>query len=573
MLTLSSCGGNKGIFTSGEKEREAKEGGKTLSQKDSMELRATLIEANKEKMIGEPERAQQAFERALEIDPGVASAHYEVARILKEKEERSDALERAKKAVELDAENTWYKKLLADLYMEYGSYDEAASVFKEIRENDDGEIEMAFRHADALVRAGRYEEAISIYDELETRMGLRPKVVLQKQRLYHRIDEVEKAVEEMDKLISAYPGEPEYYGIKAELLQEMDESEQALETYEELLEIDPENGMAHLSLSRFHREQGDEEKALDHLEEAYKSQSLDIDRKVQVLLNYFSMSERDEELKDEAYQLLDILIQAHPQEAKAFSVYGDFLFRDGKDREARKMFKKAVTFEPDKFPIWEQILAIDQKKGMSDSLLQDSREAKEYFPNQPRVHLFEGQALMDLERYEEAAEALEYGKDLVVDDKELEHRFLTRLGEAYHRTGEHAASDRAFEAALDIRDEDPFLLNNYAYYLSTRGDSLDKAARMSKKANEMEPGRASFLDTYGWILYQKGEHEEARDQLKKALQRGGDQSGTILEHYGDALFRTGEKEKALEYWKKARSAGGGSDELERKIREKELPTP
>ncbi len=575
-LFLLSCSSDKQLL----RQEEGKEldidslrAGKELSSRDSTKLLNYLHEANKEKMIGNQERAQEIFEKVLDLDPSVAVAHYEIARIQRDKKERSKALKRARYAAELAPENRWYRKFLAELYMEYGSYEKAAGIFRELREKDDRDIQLAYQHADALIRAGKYEEAVGVYDSIEKRMGARPKLLLQKNRLYQRIGKKEKALEEIEHLIETQPGKSEYYGIKAELHQQMGEKDKALETYEELLEMDPDNGKAHLSLSRFHRQNGNEEKAIEHLQKAYRSQSLEVDKKVKVLLNFYSLSEQDPDLKEEAYGLLDILVEAHPNEAKVYTVYGDFLSRDEKDMKARRMFRKAVSLDPDRFPIWQQILLLDQRNGMLDSLIADSREAKEYFPNQPRIHLFEGNGLMQQERYEEAIEVLETGKGLVVENEDLEYRFLERLGEAYYRNGAYDASDRSFEKALEIRDDDPFLLNNYAYYLSTRGDSLSKALKMSEKANELEPGRPSFIDTHGWILYQKDEFKKARERLNEALERGGGNSSTILEHYGDALFRTGKEEKALEYWKKARKAGAGSEELDRKIREKELPTP
>ncbi len=576
LFLLSSCGVFSGMGgSSGEDELsvDIPEQKGSLTQKDSMRLKSILIDANKEKMIGNKDRALHLFRKAFEIDSALPSAHYEIARILREKKERSKALKHAKMAAAMDPENEWYQKLLAELYVEYGSYEKAAAVYRNLLDRDDPELKLSYQYADALIRAGKHREAISVYDSIESRMGLRPRVHLQKQRLYQRIGDHEKALQEVKELVERYPNEAKYYGVMAELYQKMNEPEKAREAYDRLLDQDPDNGRAHLSISRFYRKNGKKQKAIHHLKKAYRSQSLGVDRKVKVLLSYFSRSRGDAELKKEAYELLDLLVKAHPKEAKSYSIYGDFLARDGKKMKARRMFKKAVKLDPDRFPIWQQILVIDRQKKAYDSLLVDSRKAKEYFPNQPKIYLFEGIALSGKKRYQEAVEPLKFGKSLVVNDDQLKYRFLKRLGEVHYRIGDYTASDQAYDRALDIRSKDPFLLNNYAYYLSERGDSLDKALKMSEKANSLEPGRPSFLDTYGWILYQKGDFKEARKKLKKALDRGGQNSATILEHYGDVLYRTGDKERALEYWKKARKAGSGSDELEQKIREEKLPTP
>ena len=61
-------------------------------------------------------------------------------------------------------------------------------------------------------------------------------------------------------------------------------------------------------------------------------------------------------------------------------------------------------------------------------------------------------------------------------------------------------------------------LNNYAYYLSERGEQLDKAEVMSYKTVKAEPKNSTYLDTYAWILYMLGRYSEAKIYIDQALQ-------------------------------------------------------
>lgn len=144
------------------------------------------------------------------------------------------------------------------------------------------------------------------------------------------------------------------------------------------------------------------------------------------------------------------------------------------------------------------------------------------------------------------------------------------MGEAYYRLNRFSESDNAFENALRKNPNDATILNNYSYYLSERGEKLEKAAEMSAKSNNLQSGQPSFLDTYGWILYKQAKYAEAKEWLKKAIDSGGNSNSTILEHYGDALYKLDEKENALMYWKKAEENGGKSEFLKKKIADKKL---
>jgi Tfp pilus assembly protein PilF len=160
---------------------------------------------------------------------------------------------------------------------------------------------------------------------------------------------------------------------------------------------------------------------------------------------------------------------------------------------------------------------------------------------------------------------------MVVDNKGLESQFYASLGDAYNEMKNYPKSDENYDKALEINPKDATVLNNYAYYLSVRGEELEKAERMSRTSNELEPTSASYQDTYGWIMYKQGKYSDAKTWIEKSLSNGSDSSATVLEHYGDVLFRIGDTTKALEYWMKAKAAGEGASEfLDKKILEKKI---
>ena len=158
---------------------------------------------------------------------------------------------------------------------------------------------------------------------------------------------------------------------------------------------------------------------------------------------------------------------------------------------------------------------------------------------------------------------------MLVVNPTLEAQFYASLAEAYHEMSDFERSYEYFEKALKLNPEDANVLNNYAYYLSLRGEKLDKAEAMSKISNELEPEQASYQDTYGWIMFKMGRYEEAKTWIEKSLSSSVDSSATVLEHCGDVYFKLGNTLKAIEFWQKAKNAGEGSSELlDKKIQDK-----
>jgi Tfp pilus assembly protein PilF len=129
-------------------------------------------------------------------------------------------------------------------------------------------------------------------------------------------------------------------------------------------------------------------------------------------------------------------------------------------------------------------------------------------------------------------------------------------------------SDGAYEKSLGYNADNGFTLNNYAYYLSVRGEQLEKAAQMAKHANEIQPNVGSFEDTYAWILFKQKKYTEAKIWIEKALTHNKDKSAVQTEHYGDIMFYVGDTDAAVQNWKKAKEYGGHSPALERKINER-----
>jgi Tfp pilus assembly protein PilF len=119
-----------------------------------------------------------------------------------------------------------------------------------------------------------------------------------------------------------------------------------------------------------------------------------------------------------------------------------------------------------------------------------------------------------------------------------------------------------------MKDDNAYVLNNYAYYLSLEGNELDKAEKMAKRAVTLDPENDSFQDTYGWVLFKQKKYKEAAEWILKAVQTKGEPSAEVLEHYGDVLYNLGDTSGALDYWIKAKQKGPGSELLDKKINEK-----
>ena len=96
-----------------------------------------------------------------------------------------------------------------------------------------------------------------------------------------------------------------------------------------------------------------------------------------------------------------------------------------------------------------------------------------------------------------------------------------KIGYCYEGLGELSKSDSVFSRLINNNPQDASLLNNYAFTISERENQnilkLKYALSLSRKANNMEPENAAFLDTLGWIYYKLKYYNNSLKILKKSI--------------------------------------------------------
>jgi tetratricopeptide (TPR) repeat protein len=159
--------------------------------------------------------------------------------------------------------------------------------------------------------------------------------------------------------------------------------------------------------------------------------------------------------------------------------------------------------------------------------------------------------LGDMDRHVEAAAA--YGQAIARSKKggsdTLWTLYLFRASslEQANRWNEAKAD---LDIAMKMEPDNPLLLNFLGYGKLERGEDLDVAEAMIRKASSLRPDDASITDSLGWALYKRGRLPEAVTTLTKAA-AGDPAQSEIHEHLGDALFSSGRRIEARFSWQAA----------------------
>ncbi len=538
--------------------------------KEKQRLRNLFYDANKAKITDNPDKAISLFTECVTEDPSNDAAWYELSLLYYNRSEIEKSIQNALKAWELSPNNTYYSLTLAGLYSNNLQYNEARKIYERLYSANPGNTDYANELANTLLLLKKPQEAIEIYDKLESGTGVNEEYSMQKHRIYLAMGKEKKALEELEKLAAAYPTDSHILSLLAEFYMMQGVDEKGLKTYQKIREVDPGNPYINISMADYYRKKGDLKKATELLKTGFANPLLDADTKVQIMMTYYSQTGEYDGIRDDVLDLSRILVEVHPNEPRVLALRGEMLMMAEKYEDALIMFRKVNTLDPGKYQTWENILRIDAITNNFEMLADESSQAIDLFPVQPLPYYFNGYANYLLKEYDKALKSLTTGVKFVLNDNAMMADFYSLTGDSYHALNRQQESFSAYESALKYNSENSQVLNNYAYYLSLRGEDLDKAARMAEKANKLSVNNATYLDTWAWVLYKQGLYEKALVQIEQALKLDDKPGAVELEHYGDILYRLNRTAEAIQWWNKAKEAGEGSEFLEMKVKDGKL---
>ncbi|HVW94638.1 MAG TPA: tetratricopeptide repeat protein [Mucilaginibacter sp.] len=540
---------------------------KTLTYADSATLKQLFFSGLREKAIENTKLAYEYFDRVVQLDPDNDASLYELAALKKSKNEFNDAQAFLERAVSVNPDNEWYWTSLADCYEKNNSFDKLETVFNELIRIHPDRTDYYFDKANALYYQNKYDKALEIYDKIETITGPTDDLLADRQKIYLKEGKLDIAAEKTRQMMAANPSEIKYYLYLSQLYSSNNLPDKALKVLLDAEKLKPENGLIHLALADIYRDKKNIEASYNELTLAFAAPDLKIEQKIKIIGGYLPQFP-DTNAKASALELSRILTVAHPDDSRAFAIYGDMLLQNEKPKEAKLMYQRSIALNGDVYDVQEQLVRIDLGNNDIDDAIKDGENSLSMFPNQAWMNYLVGVAWMQKKDYKKAMDYLKNATSLELQNKELLSQSFSALGDCYHDIKDYKNSDEAYDKALTYNADNVYTLNNYAYYLSLRGEQLSKAARMSKQSNELQPNNASFEDTYAWILFKQKDYAGAKTWIERSLADDKSESSVKLEHYGDILYYLGNIEGAVENWKKAKDNGGKSPVLDRKINER-----
>ena len=511
---------------------------------------------------GETDRALEAYRKVLNVDPGQSQLASRVAALLIEQEDFPQAIDVLKDAIKANPKDADPYQQLAYIYAKYlKKTDQAIDYANRAITLNPGDIEGYQRLVEIEVAAGQEKKALEVLDRATKvpsddasfwlRLGKLYVAVLFKSDSQPKPDELKRTNEIFSKAAEHAGDDPVILKDVADYYAASQQLKEAIPLYLHVLELQPDDANAREKLATGFILTNQRGKAIEMLEQIIKEHP-------------------------EKYQPYDLLAQVLDDEARS-------LQRAKKVDEAKATFAKvAANYEqsllinPNHVGTYlhlaELLLGPLKDAGRAVRLL---TEARRRFLGAPEIVYYLAIAQSEAKQTQQAVATFEealHEAQLDQGNDMVNARFYFNYGTTAEQAGlyEKAADLLRKSIALDPANSAE-ACNYLGYMWADHNMNLDEAETMIKRAVEIEPNNASYLDSLGWVEFRKGKFDQALSNLLRAAKTADHDDPVVFEHIGDTYLKLNRVPEALESWQKALALDPKNKNLANKIERTNAP--
>jgi Flp pilus assembly protein TadD len=256
------------------------------------------------------------------------------------------------------------------------------------------------------------------------------------------------------------------------------------------------------------------------------------------------MAERQIDL---AKAYLRLALRLDPQRDEAWVLLGDIGAGTGDMDAARAAYTQVPSTSLNYSDARSKLAWSYQAEEDSARALALAGEAVAANPADREAALNYADLLRANDRYADAIDVL---TRLISDESAgADWRLLYMRGVSYERTGRWEDAERDLKQALAQHPDEPELLNYLGYSWIDRGERLEEALDMVRRASAANPNSGAMVDSLGWAYFRLGQYDTAVEHLERAAElEPGDPE--INHHLGDAYWRVGRRTEAQFQWRK-----------------------
>jgi len=497
--------------------------------------------------------ALEFYERANRFEEGNPMIQISLARVYLELGDLGRAERYATDLRESERYGYEAALILAEIAYKEGDKEGALALLLPLMDiDDDARFDVLKFLSKVYLDLGRVEEA---RDVLEKAAGLFSEDLYLQYRLgilYYETGRTERAVRAFQKAIEINPAFTNAHFALATLLQQTGRYDEAEASYRNVLELEPRNGAALKELSELIFEREEFEEGIELIEPLREEGLLD-EGGILTLGRFYYRAGRI----DDALSMFRELADGAEGNVAIMRIIAEIEIQRGRFKTAYGYLRRAIEAESDDIGGYLGILLIQhglagEPETPDEALDLPSAEVGRYLDEAARTvsadsaedNYLLGAVMAKAGERERAERFLLRAEELAPEDR----RILLELATLYERGGDFDSALERIVRLYEKNPEDASVNNYYGYLLAEKGERLDFAERLVRKALLSDPENGYFLDSLGWVLFKRGDLEGALRALLEAADNAGEDP-VIWDHLGQAYEGLGKGDKALEAYR------------------------
>jgi tetratricopeptide (TPR) repeat protein len=490
---------------------------KKITTLDPKDVDSWLMLGRLQKVAQSSVEAQNAYKKALEIDPDNEDALTGLAMVYADLGDNTEAADLLKK---LAAKNPTPRSLqaLAGAYEQMREYALAAETLKRTLDlNPPNASELKHAMAADLRKAERFQDALKVYEELVADEPSDAESYLRMSNIYTQLRDFTKAREAANKARAIEPNNLEVRYNEVAILESEGKTPEAIQRLKEILDTTAKK---------------------NYSKEERENRILLLER----LTGLYRLNDQTDPAVETLRQVAELDHEKDPMiAAEVVETY-----RLGKEfAKAQKEADAAIKKWPDDRTLRVVRSTLLADMGQTDAAAADMKK------------LLDGKT--DLETYLGLAQVYDKGRkfddeaksldsaDKLASNKEDKERVWFQRGAMFEKMKKIDLAEAEFRKILEINPDSAATLNYLGYMLADRNVKLTEALALVTKALDKDPNNGAYLDSLGWVYFKLNRLQEAEENLRQAILRTP-RDATVHDHMGDVLLREAKVKEAIAQW-------------------------
>jgi tetratricopeptide (TPR) repeat protein len=487
-----------------------------ITQKDPTDIESWLTLGRLQRVAQNSVEAEKAFKQALDRDVNNEDALTGLAMVYSDVGDTKNMIEMLRRVTDR-APNERSLATLGGAYEQMRDYKSAVEVFKRALEIKPDSLQIKRAYAQNLLYSDQYDEALKQYTELAEADPKDPQAPLRLSEIYRQKKMFDKARASLATAKALEPDSLEVQYDEVNLLEAEGKSDEAITRLRAILDETAK-------------------KTYTPAEKASRT----------MLLERLAGLYREARQYPKAVEALRQIAEMDPDAGGRVAASVVETLRIGKDLPAAqaeadaalKKYPKDNALKLTHASVLADMGKVDQAAAEVKSMLNGEKDRETYLA---LAQVYEkGKKYPDMEKALAEAEKLSQSKP------EREAIFFMR-GAMFERMKKYSAAEAEFRKVIDINPKSSSALNYLGYMLADRGERLEEAREMIRKALELEPDNGAYLDSLGWVNFRLNRLDEAEQNLRLSIEKiNGDP--TVYDHLGDVYLKEGKVKEAIAQW-------------------------